>query len=226
MKERTRLQRLKILDKSNELIDKHIENVFSRKKGDITFTDCLKISRNELLINEPALYNVSLSSTYDLTYDRHERIRHKEKNRKYSLHKKKFPSPTEYFKDINVLEWFSDKYLVKTDDINISSFRQKVIDVREHEPIEVFDIEIDDVHNFIANGIVTSNCSLYPTTMIAYNLDYSTLVTDESIPDSKCNIFTWRDCVSCIVKGSNITVDGFGIEIENLNLLRKLNLLP
>lgn len=188
MKERTRIQRLKVLDRVNELID---------KKGNTTFSDCLELSRTELLTNEPALYSISLSSTYDLTYDRHERIRHKEKNRKYSLHKKKFPSPSEYFKNINAIEWFNHKYLIKTDDTNIPSFKQKVIDVREHEPIEVFDIEVDNVHNFIANGITTKNCSLYPSTIIAYNLDYSTLVTDDDIPDSKCNIFTWRDCVSC-----------------------------
>ena len=40
--------------------------------------------------------------------------------------------------------------------------------------------------------------SLYPTTIIAYNIDYSTIVWDDSIPDSKCNIFRWSDHVSCI----------------------------
>jgi len=35
--------------------------------------------------------------------------------------------------------------------------------------------------------------SLYPTTIIAYNIDYTTLVTDDSIPDSECNIIEWKD---------------------------------
>ena len=35
--------------------------------------------------------------------------------------------------------------------------------------------------------------SLYPTTMIAYNIDYSALVKDESIPDDKCHIFDWEN---------------------------------
>ena len=39
--------------------------------------------------------------------------------------------------------------------------------------------------------------SLYPTTIIAYNIDYSTFVTDESIPDSKCHIFDWEEHVGC-----------------------------
>ena len=39
--------------------------------------------------------------------------------------------------------------------------------------------------------------SLYPTTIIAYNIDYSTLVTDDSIPDSMCNIIEWEDHQGC-----------------------------
>lgn len=35
--------------------------------------------------------------------------------------------------------------------------------------------------------------SLYPTTIIAYNIDYSTLVTDNNIEDNKCNIIEWED---------------------------------
>jgi DNA polymerase elongation subunit (family B) len=39
--------------------------------------------------------------------------------------------------------------------------------------------------------------SLYPSTIIAYNIDYSTLVVDESIPDEMCNIFKWEDHILC-----------------------------
>lgn len=39
--------------------------------------------------------------------------------------------------------------------------------------------------------------SLYPTTIIAYNIDYSTLVVDESIPDSECHVIEWEDHVGC-----------------------------
>lgn len=39
--------------------------------------------------------------------------------------------------------------------------------------------------------------SLYPSTIIAYNLDYSTWVTDESIPDELCHVFKWEDHISC-----------------------------
>ena len=39
--------------------------------------------------------------------------------------------------------------------------------------------------------------SLYPTTIIAYNIDYSTLVQDDTIPDSECNVIEWEDHVGC-----------------------------
>ena len=39
--------------------------------------------------------------------------------------------------------------------------------------------------------------SLYPTTIIAYNIDYSTLVVNEDILDDKCHIIEWEDHVGC-----------------------------
>ncbi len=40
--------------------------------------------------------------------------------------------------------------------------------------------------------------SLYPTTIIAYNIDYTTLAKDNSIPDDKCHIIEWEDHQNCI----------------------------
>jgi len=47
--------------------------------------------------------------------------------------------------------------------------------------------------------------SLYPTLIAAYNIDYSTFVIDDSIPDEKCNVMEWseehvydiHDCIYC-----------------------------
>ena len=58
--------------------------------------------------------------------------------------------------------------------------------------------------------------SLYPTTIIAYNIDYSTLVNDPSIPDSKCHVMEWEDHVGCLVKGTKISLGEYSINIENL----------
>lgn len=35
--------------------------------------------------------------------------------------------------------------------------------------------------------------SLYPTTIIAFNIDYSTLVVDENVPDKDCNVIEWQE---------------------------------
>jgi DNA polymerase elongation subunit (family B) len=40
--------------------------------------------------------------------------------------------------------------------------------------------------------------SLYPTTIIAYNIDYSTLVVDNSIPDKDCHVIEWTEHAGCI----------------------------
>lgn len=39
--------------------------------------------------------------------------------------------------------------------------------------------------------------SLYPTTIIAYNIDYSTIIFDDSIPDRLCHVMSWSDHVNC-----------------------------
>jgi DNA polymerase elongation subunit (family B) len=39
--------------------------------------------------------------------------------------------------------------------------------------------------------------SLYPTTIIAYNIDYSTIVEDDNVPDRYCNVMEWEDHVWC-----------------------------
>ena len=39
--------------------------------------------------------------------------------------------------------------------------------------------------------------SLYPSTIIANNIDFSTLVRDDVIPDSDCNVIEWDDHIGC-----------------------------
>jgi len=39
--------------------------------------------------------------------------------------------------------------------------------------------------------------SLYPTTIIAYNIDFSTLVVDAAVPDEKCHVVEWWDHIGC-----------------------------
>lgn len=46
----------------------------------------------------------------------------------------------------------------------------------------------------IYNDIIPFDfASLYPTTIIAYNIDFSTLVTDPNVPDDKCHVIQWNE---------------------------------
>ena len=57
--------------------------------------------------------------------------------------------------------------------------------------------------------------SLYPSTMIAYNLDYSTLVPDNSdIPDNMCGVFEWDEHQGCIHDPNMIKKNDYSIEIK------------
>ena len=67
--------------------------------------------------------------------------------------------------------------------------------------------------------------SLYPTTIIAYNIDYSTLVMNPEIPDRDCHVMEWSEHISCchdpkIIRKENLTkyIDS---EKQNIKKLRE-----
>ena len=55
----------------------------------------------------------------------------------------------------------------------------------------------DPIPGLYKNVVPFDFASLYPTTIIAYNIDYSTLVLDENIPDSACQTMAWIDHFDC-----------------------------
>ena len=81
----------------------------------------------------------------------------------------KFPSPTRLLSEIGAREWFSalepravadhkKKYSVGKDAATLPTFSLTVIDRRDAGVHEVFDISVDGIHSFIANGVATKNC--------------------------------------------------------------------
>lgn len=58
--------------------------------------------------------------------------------------------------------------------------------------------------------------SLYPSIMMAYNIDYSKFVVDEKIPDEDCHVFIWSEH-KCIAEGTMISLENMSVPIEKLN---------
>jgi intein/homing endonuclease len=73
-----------------------------------------------------------------------------------------FIDPKTYLEEIEVFTSFTKNhnnfYTEKMSDI-IPTFNLKVICIEDFEYAEVCDIEVDSTHNFLAEGIVTHNCS-------------------------------------------------------------------
>ena len=101
---------------------------------------------------------------------------------------KGFPNAEEYLKDIGALDWFLQDEPVKSEEIgelppfddtlvedltnlNVSygvnriseglpTMNLRVIDIRPAGVHPVYDIQVDDTHTFLANGIVAHNCMI------------------------------------------------------------------
>jgi DNA polymerase elongation subunit (family B) len=191
MKEKTREQHSRVFSKTLKIVEE--EKITTRKS--------LEKARDIVFRNEPVINEYSLSSVRDIGYQKHESIRHAHRPRKLSLQKKKFPSAFDYMKETGTVDWFNigngKSYSVKREDSYIPVFRKKVIDVKVDVEREVYDIEVSDAHNFLANGTVAHNCSLYPSTIIAYNISWDTLVLDNDIPDDICHVMEWEDHINC-----------------------------
>jgi len=63
--------------------------------------------------------------------------------------------------------------------------------------------------------------SLYPTTMIAFNICYTTLVGDDDpIPDEECHVLEWSDHVRCLMPDTQVTLNN---RSESILTLMKAN---
>jgi DNA polymerase elongation subunit (family B) len=80
----------------------------------------------------------------------------------------------------------------------------------------VFDIEVDDAHCFVANGTVVSNCSLYPSIIISHNIDFTTLVPDDSkIEDEHCRVIEWEEHINCKCPNTTVSKDKNDVRCKN-----------
>ena len=136
----------------------------------------------ELNKTEALLHEYAIPSTHDIND-------HLVKGTSFGKFRGKgFPNAEEYLKDIGALDWFLQDEPVKSEEtgdsppcddtlvedlsnLNVSygvnrkceglpTMNLRVIDIRPAGVHPVYDIQVDDTHTFLANGIVAHNCMI------------------------------------------------------------------
>ena len=135
----------------------------------------------ELKKTEPLIHDYAIPSTHDITD-------HLIKGTQFGkFTSKNFPTAEEYLKEIGALDWFLNddvnrkivedidyeeqelETMVDVDDFCYGVTREceglptmdlKVIDIRPAGVHDVYDIEVENTHSFLANGIVAHNCMI------------------------------------------------------------------
>jgi intein/homing endonuclease len=116
----------------------------------------------ELKKIEPLIHEYAIPSAHDITD-------HLIKGTKFGKFSSKlFPTAEEYLKEIGAFEWFLDDRVCEEDNIpnygvnrtcdGIPTMNLKVIDIRPAGVHPVYDIEVENTHSFLANGVVAHNC--------------------------------------------------------------------
>jgi hypothetical protein len=130
---------------------------------------------NELMVAEPIIHKYAIPTTHDITD-------HLIKGTSFGkFTSSSFPTAEEYLREIGALDWFltsaehidvdvdvdvdiledeceSVCYGVKRDCEGLPTMNLKIIDIRPAGIHKVYDIEVEKVHSFLANGIVAHNC--------------------------------------------------------------------
>ena len=142
-----------IVNRVDELTD------FANKKKEnpdkiIPTKKAIEQATKELQKKEMILHKYAIPTTHDITD-------HLVKGTKFgSFRSKSFPTVEDFVTEIGALEWFDDSYATKTNEGGLPTMNLEVIDIRPVGKHLVYDIEVDKIHSFLANGIVAHNCMI------------------------------------------------------------------
>jgi intein/homing endonuclease len=119
--------------------------------------EAIKQSVEELKKIEPLVHEYAIPSTHDIT----DNLINGTKFGKFTS--RSFPTAEEYLKEIGAIEWFCNdedetSYGVNRTCEGLPTMNLKVIDIRPAGIHDVYDIEVENTHSFLANGIVAHNC--------------------------------------------------------------------
>jgi DNA-directed RNA polymerase II subunit RPB2 len=182
MRTKTLQQRNLIINNS---IPKFIKNKNDRKNqkprknnknfvDNLTYDDCAKLAYNELkeievIIHdyvEPSGQNIkdAIKKLKNTTQDIYNTNTIRFENSKKQL---QFPTPGIYFETIGCINWFrngdgnkSISYGVKREAQCLPTMNLKVIHKNNIGLQDVYDIEVENNHSYIANGVVSHNCMI------------------------------------------------------------------
>ena len=153
LRETTIRQHNWMVNRVNELTDfinkkkENPEKIVPTKKA-------IEKARKELEEKEPILHKYAIPTTHDIT---DHLIRGTEFG---SFRSKSFPTAEEFIEKIGAREWFDEDYATKSNEGGLPTMNLEVIDIRPVGKHLVYDIEVDKIHSFLANGIVAHNCMI------------------------------------------------------------------
>ena len=123
---------------------------------------------------------------------------------------KNFPTAEQFLDKIGALSWFTDKsYGVSNLKESIPTMNLRVlskISVGEHN---VYDIQVEDIHSFLANGVVSHNCMIaHGTSRFLKERLFDCSDPYQIMVCNQCGMMTARDeCLAC--KQDNVSIVNF-----------------
>jgi DNA-directed RNA polymerase beta subunit/intein/homing endonuclease len=138
--------------------------------------NAIETAVNELKQKEAIIHSYAIPSTHDITD-------HLIKGTTFGkFASNKFPTAEQYLEEIGALSWFLKEEEVKPTDLDLEDLEEdnntcvsygvnreceglptmnlKVIDIRPAGVHKVYDIQVDETHSFLANGVVAHNCMI------------------------------------------------------------------
>jgi DNA-directed RNA polymerase II subunit RPB2 len=117
--------------------------------------EAIILALNELREKEPLIHEYAIPSTHDIAD-------HLIKGTSFGkFSSNAFPTVEEFMEKVGVLDWFQEEEKTQKKHRNsIPTMNLKVIDIRSVGVKPVYDIEVEETHSFLANGIVAHNCMI------------------------------------------------------------------
>lgn len=148
MEENIKRQHSFTVQKTNELIE-----LYKDKK----IKECLELAQKELKDKEYIMNEYYSLSNYEDIHKR--RSKNRSKTLKNLQEKYGVISFEKFIEESGISSWFDKNYINERQMTELPIFTIKLVDISPGNTQTVYDITVEDTHSFLANGIVSSNCT-------------------------------------------------------------------